>query len=129
MSAQQKVDVELSGPFGSKAKVFGLTGEQIMLFLVFAILAAILYTLIQSDRDRELRYSRVEQFYAKMFREFEESRQRDLATHATQKFVLDAINGVKEEQRGTTYVLTLSEAERRALKLQMPAVLRDRVQR
>jgi hypothetical protein len=111
------------------AKVAGLTGQEIMLFLIFTMLAALFYVVLQSDRDREVRYARVEQHYAKMYSEFVASRERDARTHANQDALRGAIVSVGEEQKGTTYVLTLSETERKALRLQEPEVIRNRNRR
>ena len=114
-----KATIELHGPAGFWGKLSGLTGEHILHAVIIVQLVALLFMVQASDNDRDKRYVGLQ---GQVHELLKQGRQ----TQENQTVIIRALANTNDEQRSITYVLTLSESERKALKLVMPDALRAR---
>lgn len=114
-----KATLELHGPAGFWGKLSGLTGEHILHAVIIVQLVALLFMVQASDNDRDKRYVGLQQ-------QVHELLKQGRVTQDNQSVIIKALANTNDEQRSITYVLTLSESERKALKLVMPDALRAR---
>lgn len=126
MSAEERgaerdsIVLEAHGPAGFWGRITGLNAQNVLLFLLVAMMGVLLYMIKSSDDDRDRRYVDLQRQIAEMLKQ-------SGVVQDNQRTILQAIASTTEEQRSITYVLTLNERERKLLNLTMPASLRDRV--
>ncbi len=114
--------VEIHAPAGFWGKVTGLTAHDFFLFVIVLMLGVLIFMVQKSDSDRERRYADLQQQLSAIAAS-------DKTTISNQMVILRAVADVAEEQKATTYVLTLNQKQREALKLQEPKSIRDRISR
>ena len=114
-----KATLELHGPAGFWGKLSGLTGEHILHVVIIALLAVLLFLVQASDNDRDKRYISLQGQINEMIKQ-------GRVVQENQNTIMKVLSSTNEEQRATTYVLTLSENERKSLRLVMPETLRQR---
>jgi hypothetical protein len=119
--SDEGISIEARGG-GLWAKVNGLTGKQLLLFLIFLTLAGVLALMVRNETVRDANF-------ASIMAQLNEATLRDGQARTDRMVILNAIEGIVDEQRTTTYVLTLDQKQREALNLRMPKSLRDRERR
>ena len=113
------VIVEGEAPGGFKAKISGLNSFTVRDLVVVAMLGILMYMVYSGEGDRAA-------FRATMYEYVAKAMQHDNTIMENQASIVKSIKDVTEEQRVMTYVLTLSESERKNLRLAMPQSLRER---
>ena len=112
-SIANEAALELHGP-GVWGKLTGIKPENLLNLVTVVLLAAIIALLVQADKSREAAHGA-----------FQSAQTQVLANQAE---ILSRLKEDAAETLAITYVLTLTERERAALKLQMPKTLRARIQ-
>ena len=114
------VEGHLPGGSGWSAEIRDrVTGEGFLYLIVIAMLAALIYLVVHQENDRERRYGDTNSRLAELA-----ITNRQIISN--QQVILDYLKSSSQEQEIQTYVLTLNEAQRKALNLTMPRALIDR---
>lgn len=119
MEQEQHGIVEVHGPANIWGRISGINTQGFFLFLIVCMQAVLVYMIVQSDRDREIRYIGLQQ-------QLRLTEENDKLLRTNQDMFKKVVESVVEEQKVTTYVLTLSDTERKGLRLTMPESLKGR---
>ena len=130
MSEEQKessasMTMEASLPGGLKGRMSfrdKLSAQEWLLFILMIMQGLMIYLLVNQEGDRERRYSGTNAAILQLVQQNE----KVIKGHDE---ILSAQKANSVEQRIQTYVLTRDEAQRKALNMQMPDELRDRLNR
>lgn len=113
-------NLEIQGPVGLRAKLTNVSSDAVMHFILIILMLGLMYMIYNGENERLL-------FRKDMYRSIQEQINNNKIIQTDQNIILKSITDVNEEQKATTYVLTLDEQQRKALKLDMPIVLRNRL--
>ena len=116
---EETASLEVQGA-GLRAKLSGISGDHILHFVIIVLLGLLIWKVFAIDKERS------EQFGLVMV-SLNNASALSTRVLENQSKIIRGLDDGAAQQEGTNYILTLSDSERKALKLTMPASLRKQV--